>query len=129
MTLTNIFVLSECYSNSSFKEQSAHVASVKKILESHASFLMSGKELSKLVAFVKGTQFDLVVREPNFFSHIVFTLPLLGIWESIMIISGISSERKIWKCSLGEFCFRAWTDRAEGNLSGYNCSRSIHGCG
>ncbi|CAA2992972.1 RAB6A-GEF complex partner 1-like [Olea europaea subsp. europaea] len=47
-------------SNSSFKEQSAHVASVKKILESHASFLMSGKELSKLVAFVKGTQFDLV---------------------------------------------------------------------
>ncbi|KAL2511347.1 Quinoprotein amine dehydrogenase [Abeliophyllum distichum] len=46
--------------SSSFKEQSAHIASVKKILESHASFLMSGKELSKLVAFVKGTQFDLV---------------------------------------------------------------------
>ncbi|KAF3441536.1 hypothetical protein FNV43_RR15450 [Rhamnella rubrinervis] len=44
----------------SFKEQSAHVASVKNILESHASYLMSGKELSKLVAFVKGTQFDLV---------------------------------------------------------------------
>ncbi|GAB4844512.1 hypothetical protein Ancab_037891 [Ancistrocladus abbreviatus] len=44
----------------SLKEQSAHVASVKNILESHASFLMSGKELSKLVAFVKGTQFDLV---------------------------------------------------------------------
>ncbi|XP_058085999.1 uncharacterized protein LOC131233336 isoform X1 [Magnolia sinica] len=42
------------------KEQSAHVASVKNILESHASYLMSGKELSKLVAFVKGTQFDLV---------------------------------------------------------------------
>ncbi|XP_038681735.1 guanine nucleotide exchange factor subunit RIC1-like isoform X2 [Tripterygium wilfordii] len=44
----------------SFKDQSAHVASVKNILESHASYLMSGKELSKLVAFVKGTQFDLV---------------------------------------------------------------------
>lgn len=47
----------------SFKEQNAHVASVKNILQSHASYLMSGKELSKLVAFVKGTQFDLVVRE------------------------------------------------------------------
>ncbi|KDP28594.1 hypothetical protein JCGZ_14365 [Jatropha curcas] len=46
--------------SNSFKEQSAHVASVKNILESHASYLMSGKELSKLVAFVKGTQFDLV---------------------------------------------------------------------
>ncbi|XP_057979340.1 uncharacterized protein LOC131165493 [Malania oleifera] len=46
--------------STSFKEQSAHVASVKNILESHASFLMAGKELSKLVAFVKGTQFDLV---------------------------------------------------------------------
>ncbi|KAA8516077.1 hypothetical protein F0562_019256 [Nyssa sinensis] len=46
--------------STSFKEQSAHIASVKNILESHASYLMSGKELSKLVAFVKGTQFDLV---------------------------------------------------------------------
>ncbi|XP_050379139.1 uncharacterized protein LOC126796370 [Argentina anserina] len=46
--------------SSSLKEHSAHVASVKNILESHASYLMSGKELSKLVAFVKGTQFDLV---------------------------------------------------------------------
>ncbi|ONK76132.1 uncharacterized protein A4U43_C03F24280 [Asparagus officinalis] len=46
--------------SSSFKELNAHVASVKNILENHASFLMSGKELSKLVAFVKGTQFDLV---------------------------------------------------------------------
>lgn len=44
----------------SSKESSAHVASVKNILESHASYLMSGKELSELVAFVKGTQFDLV---------------------------------------------------------------------
>lgn len=46
--------------SNSIKEQSAHVTSVKNILESHASYLMSGKELSKLVAFVKGTQFDLV---------------------------------------------------------------------
>ncbi|CAA7023038.1 unnamed protein product [Microthlaspi erraticum] len=46
--------------STSFKEQSPHVASVKSILESHASYLMSGKELSKLVAFVKGTQFDIV---------------------------------------------------------------------
>ncbi|XP_076948762.1 uncharacterized protein LOC143621133 isoform X1 [Bidens hawaiensis] len=46
--------------SSSSREQNAHVASVKNILESHASYLMSGKELSKLVAFVKGTQFDLV---------------------------------------------------------------------
>ncbi|KAJ6807181.1 RAB6A-GEF complex partner protein 1-like [Iris pallida] len=46
--------------SNSFKELSAHVASVKNILENHASYLMSGKELSKLVAFVKGTQFDLV---------------------------------------------------------------------
>lgn len=46
--------------STSFKERSAHVTSVKNILESHASYLMSGKELSKLVAFVKGTQFDVV---------------------------------------------------------------------
>ncbi|CAH8269381.1 unnamed protein product [Arabidopsis lyrata] len=46
--------------SSSFKEQSPHVASVKSILESHVSYLMSGKELSKLVAFFKGTQFDIV---------------------------------------------------------------------
>ncbi|KAL8514315.1 hypothetical protein ACS0TY_013432 [Phlomoides rotata] len=46
--------------SSSFKEPSGHVASVKSILENHASYLMSGKELSNLVAFVKGTQFDLV---------------------------------------------------------------------
>lgn len=44
------------------KELSPHIASVMNILENHASYLMSGKELSKLVAFVKGTQFDLVVR-------------------------------------------------------------------
>ncbi|KAM0932418.1 putative transcription factor WD40-like family [Dioscorea sansibarensis] len=46
--------------SASFKEPSAHITSVKNILENHASYLMSGKELSKLVAFVKGTQFDLV---------------------------------------------------------------------
>ncbi|KAK1558631.1 hypothetical protein Q3G72_004812 [Acer saccharum] len=50
------------YKSTSFKEQSANVASVKNILEGHASYLMSGKELSKLVAFVKGTQFDLVLQ-------------------------------------------------------------------
>ncbi|KAL7233200.1 hypothetical protein ACSBR1_016934 [Camellia fascicularis] len=56
-------------SSLSFKEQNAHVTSVKNILESHASNLMaplyqtgpmSGKKLSKLVAFVKGAQFDLL---------------------------------------------------------------------
>ncbi|PKA65731.1 hypothetical protein AXF42_Ash013146 [Apostasia shenzhenica] len=46
--------------STSLKEPSTHIASVKNILENHASFLMAGKELSKLVAFVKGTQFDLV---------------------------------------------------------------------
>ncbi|XP_051192132.1 uncharacterized protein [Lolium perenne] len=46
--------------SNSVKELSPHIASVMNILESHASYLMSGKELSKLVAFVKGTQFDLV---------------------------------------------------------------------
>ncbi|AQK91771.1 Quinoprotein amine dehydrogenase beta chain-like [Zea mays] len=42
------------------KELSPHIASFMSILERHASYLMSGKELSKLVVFVKGTQFDLV---------------------------------------------------------------------
>lgn len=50
-----------CFDSNSMKELSPHIASVMNILESHASYLMSGKELSKLVAFVKGTQFDLVV--------------------------------------------------------------------
>jgi RAB6A-GEF complex partner protein 1 len=48
------------------KEISPHIASVMNILEGHASYLMSGKELSKLVSFVKGTQFDLVVRLSSF---------------------------------------------------------------
>ncbi|CAA6666701.1 unnamed protein product [Spirodela intermedia] len=46
--------------SASVKEMSPHIASVKNILENHAGYLMSEKELSKLVAFVKGTQFDLV---------------------------------------------------------------------
>ncbi|GJM87069.1 hypothetical protein PR202_ga02987 [Eleusine coracana subsp. coracana] len=46
--------------SNSMKELSPHIASVMNILEGHASYLMSGKELSKLVSFVKGTQFDLV---------------------------------------------------------------------
>ena len=50
------------FDSNSMKELSPHIASVMNILERHASYLMSGKELSKLVAFVKGTQFDLVVR-------------------------------------------------------------------
>ncbi|KAF3776118.1 hypothetical protein EJ110_NYTH49081, partial [Nymphaea thermarum] len=53
-------VASESERLSLSKEQSAHINSVKNILESHAGYLMSGRELSKLVAFVKGTQFDLV---------------------------------------------------------------------
>ncbi|KAL5718688.1 hypothetical protein ACHQM5_011565 [Ranunculus cassubicifolius] len=42
------------------EQNNAHINSVKQMLESHASTLMYGKELSKLVSFVKGTQFDLV---------------------------------------------------------------------
>lgn len=69
-TRSNVFI---SYKNSpSSKEQNAHVTSVKNILESHASSLMSAKELSKLVAFVKGTQFDLVVRTSS-----VYPLPFL----------------------------------------------------
>ncbi|KAG5008264.1 hypothetical protein JHK85_026806 [Glycine max] len=56
----DLFTAAGRSTDTSFKEQSAHVTSVKNILENHASYLMSGKELSKLVAFVKGTQFDLV---------------------------------------------------------------------
>lgn len=41
------------------KETSAHIATVKRILENHAGYLMSHKMLRELVAFVKGTQFDL----------------------------------------------------------------------
>lgn len=57
--------------STSFKDQSAHIAPVKNILENHASYLMSGKELSKLVAFVKGTQFDLVVRKPKLVQDLI----------------------------------------------------------
>jgi len=62
LKLSTILTSNYLWSSSSFKEQSAHVTSVKNILENHASYLMAGKELSKLVAFVKGTQFGLVVR-------------------------------------------------------------------
>lgn len=61
MEFLTIFTGAASDDSTSFKEQSPNVASVKNILESHASYLMSGKELSKLVSFVKGTQFDLVV--------------------------------------------------------------------
>ncbi|XP_020080501.1 RAB6A-GEF complex partner protein 1-like [Ananas comosus] len=54
------FLFRSPYRSTSNKELSPHVASVKSILENHAGYLMSVKELSKLVAFVKGTQFDLV---------------------------------------------------------------------
>ncbi|KAI5071151.1 hypothetical protein GOP47_0013402 [Adiantum capillus-veneris] len=45
--------------SSTVKETSAHIATVKRILETHAGYLMSHKMLRELVAFVKGTQFDL----------------------------------------------------------------------
>ncbi|CAL5382017.1 unnamed protein product [Camellia sinensis] len=93
----------------SFKEQNAHVASVKNILESHASYLMSGKELSKLVAFVKGTQFDLVeylqrerygsARLENFASG----LELIGQKNSFILdffpknATVILKQRRAWK--------------------------------
>ncbi|OEL29002.1 hypothetical protein BAE44_0009984 [Dichanthelium oligosanthes] len=54
------FLFRSPYKRQSSDLKSPHIASVMNILESHASYLMSGKELSKLVAFVKGTQFDLV---------------------------------------------------------------------
>lgn len=107
MLNTDLILL--CSGSNSFKEQSAqHVAPVKNILENHASYLMSGKELSKLVAFVKGTQFDLVVRKAG-----VFLLHMMSYYKAIssflmtMCVAGISSKRKIWMCSLGELFFRA----------------------
>jgi hypothetical protein len=45
----------------STREPSAHVATVKRMLENHAGYLMANKMLRELVAFVKGTQFDLTV--------------------------------------------------------------------
>lgn len=38
-----------------------HHATVKHILEKHATHLMEAKELQELVAFAKGTQFDITV--------------------------------------------------------------------
>lgn len=111
-----LFVKRDPKCSSSFKEQSPHVASVKSILESHASYLMSGKELSKLVAFVKGTQFDIVVR----IQFVPFTFSCLEPIRYIYWftnntkIPGFSSTRKIWLCAAAEFCCRAWTDWAKG---------------
>lgn len=92
-TLSEPTILTSCcffflYISSSFKEQSAHVTSVKNILENHASYLMSGKELSKLVAFVKGTQFDLVVR--RFTSFLIPTSPsgfIVFFWSLVVKLS------------------------------------------
>lgn len=80
---------------SSFKEQSAHIASVKSILENHASYLMSGKELSKLVAFVKGTQFDLVVREGCVFSSyvILFYCEVILVFDNCMLQEYLQREK------------------------------------
>lgn len=41
------------------KETNAHIATVKRILENHASYLITHMMLRELVSFVKGTQFDL----------------------------------------------------------------------
>lgn len=75
--------------NTSFKDQSAHIAPVKNILENHASYLMSGKELSKLVAFVKGTQFDLVVRKPKLVQYVIFYWVM---WFSSVLLSNTLQE-------------------------------------
>lgn len=114
--LQKIYLLSiSHWSSTSFKDLSPHIASVKNILETHASHLMSGKELSKLVAFVKGTQFDLVVRFSVFYllMFYIYTFEYLKI-QYTQLTPGISSARKTGECSLGEFCFRASTDWAEG---------------
>lgn len=104
-------------SSPTFKEQNAHIASVKNILESHASYLMSGKELSKLVAFVKGTQFDLVVRRKCQCFKPSWVFSFLILWCSrfnCKLIVGISSTRTIPECSVGKFCFGIWINWSEG---------------
>lgn len=103
VTYDDIFI-----SSSSFKEPSAHVASVKNILEGHASYLMSGKELSKLVAFVKGTQFDLVVGK-SYFKNFLNVQVDSTYWICVIIVmfAGISPKGEIWKCSFEGFCIRA----------------------
>jgi hypothetical protein len=58
---------------------------------------MSGKELSKLVAFVKGTQFDLVVRKDthtlNFFLHDIFYCKAILIFLTTIYCRSISKEK------------------------------------
>ena len=69
---------------------------------------MSGKELSKLVAFVKGTQFDLVVGKD--FSSTFSIVRLISTYGScvlIVIFAGVSPKGEIWKCSFKGFCIRA----------------------
>lgn len=109
------------WNSTSNKELSPHVASVKSILENHASYLMSVKELSKLVAFVKGTQFDLVVRFSLVFSsysHSLIRKYAHGNYVyDIKLNSGISSTGKTWLCSPGQFCIWAWIDWAKGVCS------------
>ncbi|KAJ6328680.1 hypothetical protein OIU77_010378 [Salix suchowensis] len=93
--------------STSFKEQSAHVASVKNILESHASYLMSGKELSKLVAFVKGTQFDLVeylqrerygsARLENFASGLELIGQKLQMGRTEVLFDLFQRDMRLWK--------------------------------
>lgn len=73
------------------KELSPHIASVMNILESHASYLMSGKELSKLVSFVKGTQFDLVVRLSSFHLR-----SYLIVKSHMLLIEVVTSYRNIF---------------------------------
>ena len=93
------------FDSNSMKELSPHIASVMNILERHASYLMSGKELSKLVAFVKGTQFDLVVRLMSFIAltNLIVQSRLSSVYD--VTYAGISTTRKARVCSSGEFCF------------------------
>lgn len=103
------------FDSNSMKELSPHIASVMNILERHASYLMSGKELSKLVAFVKGTQFDLVVRLLSFIAltNLIVQSRLSSIYA--VTYAGISTTRKARVCSSGEFCFCTRTDWTKGS--------------
>jgi hypothetical protein len=103
------------FDSNSTKELSPHIASVMNILERHASYLMSSKELSKLVAFVKGTQFDLVVRLLSFIAltNLIVQSRLSSIYA--VTYAGISTTRKARVCSSGEFCFCTRTDWTKGS--------------
>nr|CAB3451299.1 unnamed protein product [Digitaria exilis] len=97
---------SDLKSNST-KELSPHIASVMNILESHASYLMSGKELSKLVAFVKGTQFDLVeylqrerhgsARLENFASSLELIGQKVLVYWSQVLVDLFRHDLRLWK--------------------------------